>query len=62
MSASFNFFTGRGGAEWRAGSCAKAHGAAKRANAIDSATGRMIAEMMFGVRAAKRFYMKLLNA
>jgi hypothetical protein len=27
-----------------------------------SATGRMIAEIMFGVRAAKRFYMKLLNA
>ena len=26
-----------------------------------SATGRMIAEMVFGVRAAKRFYMKLLN-
>jgi hypothetical protein len=27
-----------------------------------SATGRMIAEMVFGVRAAKRFYMKLRNA
>jgi hypothetical protein len=27
-----------------------------------SATGRMIAEMVFGVRAARRFYMKLLNA
>jgi hypothetical protein len=27
-----------------------------------SATGRMIAEVVFGVRAAKRFYMKLLNA
>ncbi len=27
-----------------------------------STTGRMVAEMMFGMRAAKRFYMKLLNA
>ncbi|MGE5260593.1 MAG: lipid II:glycine glycyltransferase FemX [Actinomycetota bacterium] len=27
-----------------------------------SATGRMVAELVFGVRAAKRFYMKLLNA